>query len=224
MQRTVQDNVPKTQNPSSHDTTQPDNATPVMQHNRRQLLLFSKHSIYPSETTQHVLRACWQTSRRHFRTESSQFQHPARTDSTGSASSLYLHSPRSCRGEVPCASLAERPSTRSYRIYSIKRPGRLFNFWTFRVSAYSRWALIKFSPFLFHLIYTFLRAYDDNEVSVKVTGSRTLENGLVVPGTFKMRTPNRAIAKFQREILLLKELFAHMDISVKTLSKIPTVS
>ena len=39
------------------------------------------------------------------------------------------------------------------RIYSIKRPGRLFNFWTFLVGAYSRWelirgwALIKFSPF-----------------------------------------------------------------------------
>ena len=41
----------------------------------------------------------------------------------------------------------------SYRIYSINRPGRLLNFWTLRVGAYSRWALIrdlaliKFSPF-----------------------------------------------------------------------------
>ena len=41
----------------------------------------------------------------------------------------------------------------AYRIYSIKRPGRLLNFWTLRVGAYSRWALIrgwafiKFSPF-----------------------------------------------------------------------------
>ena len=40
-----------------------------------------------------------------------------------------------------------------YRIYSINRPGRLSNFWTLRVDAYSRWALIhgwaliKFSPF-----------------------------------------------------------------------------
>ena len=34
-----------------------------------------------------------------------------------------------------------------YRIYSIKRPGRLLNFWTLRVGAYSRWTLIKFSPF-----------------------------------------------------------------------------
>ena len=31
----------------------------------------------------------------------------------------------------------------NYRIYSIKRPGRLLNFWTFRVGAYSRWALIR---------------------------------------------------------------------------------
>ena len=40
-----------------------------------------------------------------------------------------------------------------YRIYSINHPGRLLNFWTLRVDAYSRWALIqgwaliKFSPF-----------------------------------------------------------------------------
>ena len=99
------------------------------------------------------------------------------------------------------------------------------------MGAYSRWALlrswalIKFSPFAFYHINTFLRAYDDNEVSVKVSGSKTLENGLVVPGTFKTRTPNRAIAtKFEREILRLKELCAHMDISVKTSRKIPTLS
>ena len=41
---------------------------------------------------------------------------------------------------------------------------------------------------LSYLIYTFLRAYNDNEVSAKVTGSKRLENGLVVPGTFKART------------------------------------
>ena len=40
-----------------------------------------------------------------------------------------------------------------YRIYSIKRPGCLLNFWTLRVGAYSRWGfirgwvLIKFLPF-----------------------------------------------------------------------------
>ena len=76
-----------------------------------------------------------------------------------------------------------------------------------------------------YLIYIFLRAYNNNEVSVKVTGSRRLENGLVVPGTFKVRTPNRAVAtKFEQEILQLKELCAHMDISVETLRKIPTLS
>ena len=48
---------------------------------------------------------------------------------------------------------------------------------------------------LSYLIYTFLRAYDDNEVSVKVAGSRRLANGLVVPGTFKARTPSRAIGR-----------------------------
>ena len=42
---------------------------------------------------------------------------------------------------------------KKYRIYSINRPGRLLNFWTLRVGAYLRWALIrdwaliKFSPF-----------------------------------------------------------------------------
>ena len=36
---------------------------------------------------------------------------------------------------------------RTYRIYSIKRPGRLLNFGTSRVGTYSRWALIQFSQF-----------------------------------------------------------------------------
>ena len=35
----------------------------------------------------------------------------------------------------------------SHRIYLIKRPGRLLNFGTLRVGAYSGWALIKFSLF-----------------------------------------------------------------------------
>ena len=41
----------------------------------------------------------------------------------------------------------------TYRIYSINHPERLLNFWTLRVGAYSRralirgWAFIKFSPF-----------------------------------------------------------------------------
>ena len=31
----------------------------------------------------------------------------------------------------------------TYHIYSINRPGRLLNFWTLRVGAYSRWVLIR---------------------------------------------------------------------------------
>ena len=47
----------------------------------------------------------------------------------------------------------KRLLTVKYRIYSLNRPGRLLNFWTLRMGAYSRWALIrgwaliKFSPF-----------------------------------------------------------------------------
>ena len=58
-----------------------------------------------------------------------------------------------CRTSI-CGTVGYRiPSLVSCRIYSISRPGRLLNFWTFRVGAYSRWALlrgcalIKFSPF-----------------------------------------------------------------------------
>ena len=32
---------------------------------------------------------------------------------------------------------------KKYRIYSINRPGRLLNFWTLGVGAYSRWELIR---------------------------------------------------------------------------------
>ena len=48
-----------------------------------------------------------------------------------------------------------------YRIYWIKRPGCLLNFWTLRVGAYSRWelirgcALIKFSAFSSSVISLF---------------------------------------------------------------------
>ena len=52
-----------------------------------------------------------------------------------------------------CVCVVSDPNNCRYRIYSINRPGRLLNFWTSRVGAYSRWALIrgwaliKFSPF-----------------------------------------------------------------------------
>ena len=53
-------------------------------------------------------------------------------------------------GQVQCTITI---NSRIYLIYSINRPERLLNFWTLRVGAYSRWALIrgwaliKFSPF-----------------------------------------------------------------------------
>ena len=60
-------------------------------------------------------------------------------------------------------------------------------------------------------------------VSVKVTRSRRLENGIVVPGEFKARTLSIDIG--MSEIYLrLKELCFHMDFGVETLRKIPTFS
>ena len=41
------------------------------------------------------------------------------------------------------------------------------------------------------LVFTFLRAHEDNQVVVEVTGRRKLENGLVIPGTFKAVTRSR---------------------------------
>ena len=72
--------------------------------------------------------------------------------------------------------------------------------------------------------YLFLSTHE-NEVFVKVTGSRKLENGHVVPGTFRARTQSRAITtKFEQEMSRLKQLCGHMDISVSTLKKIPPFS
>ena len=48
------------------------------------------------------------------------------------------------------------------------------------LEAYTGSELVGYVPMeLSYLIYTFLRAYDDNEVSAKVTGSRRLENRLL---------------------------------------------
>lgn len=72
------------------------------------------------------------------------------------------------------------------------------------------------------LVCTFLRARQANNVQVKVTGPRRLENGLVVPASFQARTTSLAMAKrFEREIRRLKELCAHMEIKVETLRKRP---
>jgi len=64
------------------------------------------------------------------------------------------------------------------------------------------------------LIFTFLKkAHNENTVQVKVTGSRRLENGLVVPRSFLARMTSRAITtKFEEEIIHLKNLCTHMDI------------
>ena len=43
------------------------------------------------------------------------------------------------------------------------------------------------------LVFTFLRVHKDNQVVVEVTGSRKLENGLVIPGTFKAVTRSRRL-------------------------------
>ena len=70
------------------------------------------------------------------------------------------------------------------------------------------------------LIFTFLKARHENKGQVKVTGSRRLENGLVVPASFLARMTSRAIAtKFEEEIIRLKELCTRMDITVEKLRR-----
>ena len=74
------------------------------------------------------------------------------------------------------------------------------------------------------LLFTFPKARHENNVQVKVTGSRRLENGLVVPGSFLARTTSRAIAtKFKEKIIRLKELCTHMDITVEKLRRRPVL-
>jgi len=69
---------------------------------------------------------------------------------------------------------------------------------------------------------TFLKARHENKVQVKVTGSRRLENGLVIPGSFLARTTSSAIAtKFEEEIIRLRELCTHMDITFEKLRRRP---
>ena len=56
--------------------------------------------------------------------------------------------------------------------------------------------LVEHVPMKFSfVIFTFLqKARSKNKVKVKVNGSRRLENGLVVPGSFLARTTSRVIA------------------------------
>ena len=70
------------------------------------------------------------------------------------------------------------------------------------------------------LVFTFLRAHEDNQVVVEVIGSRKLENGLVIPGTFKAVTRSRRLgAKFCEG--KAKQLCAYMDISIKEMRSKP---
>ena len=64
----------------------------------------------------------------------------------------------------------------NYRIYSIYRTGRLLNFWTLIVGAYSRWALIRgwalitFSPFSASAVCLFCyKIINGNHKSEEVT-------------------------------------------------------
>ena len=57
---------------------------------------------------------------------------------------------------------------------------------------------------------------------VEVTGSRKLENGLVIPGTFEAVTRSRRLgAKFYEELNKVKQLCAHMDIFTKEMRSKP---
>ena len=57
------------------------------------------------------------------------------------------------------------------------------------------------------LVLTFLRAHEDNQVVAEVIGNRKLENGLVIPGTFKVVTTSRRLgATFYEELNEVKQL------------------
>ena len=67
-----------------------------------------------------------------------------------------------------------------------------------------------------------LHFYEDNQVVVEVTGSRKLENGLVIPVTSKAVTRSRRLeAPFNKELNKVKQVCAHMDISIKEMRSKP---
>ena len=56
----------------------------------------------------------------------------------------------------------------------------------------------------------------------EVTGSRKLENDLVIPGTVKAVTRSRRLgATFYEELNKVKQLCANMDISIKEMRNKP---
>ena len=82
-----------------------------------------------------------------------------------------------------------RTLIRDRALISILRNNQMFNV--------SDLKLVEHVPMkLSFLTFTFLqKARSENKVQVKVNGSRGLENGLVVPGSFLAKTTIRAIAK-----------------------------
>ena len=72
------------------------------------------------------------------------------------------------------------------------------------------------------LVFTFLRAHEDNQVVVEVTGSRKLENDLIIPGNFKTVTRSRRLgAKLYEQLDKVKQLCPRMDISIKEKKRKP---
>ena len=74
----------------------------------------------------------------------------------------------------------------------------------------------------YQLIFPSSFLLEDNQVEVEVTGSRKLENGLVISGTFKARTrSHRMGAKFLEELTKVKGPCTHMDISLEEMKRKP---
>ena len=74
---------------------------------------------------------------------------------------------------------------------------------------------------LSHVVCTFLNAEDSNEGDAEVIGKRTLENGVVVPAIFSLRTRNMNISDvLNRELQAIKEKVKYMNIAIeKTVKK-----
>ena len=74
---------------------------------------------------------------------------------------------------------------------------------------------------LSHLVCTFLNAQDSNESDAEVIGKRTLENGLVVPAIYSLRTRNKNISDvLNRELQAIKEKMKYKNVVIeKTVKK-----
>ena len=83
-------------------------------------------------------------------------------------------------------------SWKEYCNYSINRPGRLLNFWTLRVGAYSRWslirgwALIKFSAFSASVVCLFCnKTINGNDKTRRCDKASSCK----IQSTLALRTP-----------------------------------